>query len=179
MSRYPSATSAFAAALAMSLMAPVMADDALTSYGNINDTYGVVPPFFEQVPRTTLPDLWGAFTAHQMNPELGMSPEQRGLVGVAMAAQTGCHACLYFHAAEAIANGATETDVLAAVEVGMATGRLDAALAAMEVTPRDFRARTDLVLWGDAATVKLRTMSPELCSSVAEQVQAIEQYCGQ
>lgn len=178
MSRYPYARSAVAAALTISVMAVVMADDAQTSYGHINDTYGVVPSFFERIPRTTLPDLWGAFTAHQMNPELGMSPEQRGLVGVAVSAQSGCHACLYFHAAEAIANGATETDVLAAVEVGMITGRLDAALAAMDVTPRDFRARTDLVLWGNAATVRLRTVSPELCSRVAEHVQAIEEYCG-
>lgn len=95
-----------------------------------------------------------------------------------MGAQNGFHACLYFHAAEAIANGATGADVLAAAEIGIVTGRLDAALAKMEVAPSEFRARTDLVLWGDAATVSLRTVSPELCSRVAEHVQAIEEYCG-
>ena len=73
-----------------------------------------------------------------------------------MGAQNGFHACLYFHAAEAIANGASGADVLAAVEIGMVTGRLDAALAGMEVTPSEFRARTDLVLRGDAATAKKR-----------------------
>ena len=56
-----------------------------------------------------------------------------------MGAQNGFHACLYFHAAEAIANGATGADVLAAVEIGMVTGRLDAALAGMEVAPSEFR----------------------------------------
>ena len=46
MSGYPFATKAVAA-LSISVMTPAMADDAHTSYGNINNTYGVVPSFFE------------------------------------------------------------------------------------------------------------------------------------
>lgn len=164
MTSYSHLINALVAVFAISAMPMLaMADDADTTYQNISETYGAVPTFFWQFQREEVADAWEAFSAHQMNPDLALEGGMRELMGVAVAAQGSCQSCLYFHTAAALANGASEADILAALRVGEATGRLDAIIAKVDATPRDFRRATDLVLWGDMTTVAVRSPSAEFC----------------
>lgn len=164
MTSYARLTNALVAVFALSATPMLaMADDPDTTYQNISETYGAVPTFFWQFPREELADAWEAFSAHQMNPDLALEGGMRELIGVALAAQGSCQSCLYFHTAAALANGASEADILAALRVGEATGRLDAIIAKVDVAPKDFRQATDLVFWGDMTTVAARSPSAEFC----------------
>jgi AhpD family alkylhydroperoxidase len=164
MTSYAHLINALVTVFALSAMPMLaMADDANTTYQNISETYGAVPTFFWQFSREEVAEAWEAFSAHQMNPDLGLQGGMRELMGVAVAAQGSCQSCLYFHAAAALANGASEADILAALRVGQATGRLDAMIAKVDATPRDFRRATDLVLWGDMTTVAVRSPPAEFC----------------
>lgn len=164
MTSYAHRTNALVAVFALSAMPMLaMADDADTTYQYISETYGAVPTFFWQFPREELPNAWEAFSDHQMNPDLALEGSMRELIGVAVAALGSCQPCLYFHTAAALANGASEADILAALRVGQATGRLDARIAKVDVAPKDFQRATDLILWGDMTTVAVRSPSAEFC----------------
>ncbi|MFD1255072.1 Carboxymuconolactone decarboxylase family protein [Devosia equisanguinis] len=164
MTSYAHLTNALVSVFAFSAMPMLaMADDADATYQNISETYGAVPTFFWQFPREELPNAWEAFSNHQMNPNLALESGMRELIGVAVAAQGSCQSCLYFHTAAALANGASQADILAALRVGEATVRLDAIISKVDVAPEDFRRATDLVLWGDMTTVAVRSPSAEFC----------------
>jgi AhpD family alkylhydroperoxidase len=173
-------TIALVVSLALSAIPIVaVADDADSAYQNIGETYGLVPGFFSQFPRDQLANLWGAFSAHQMNPDLDMDGGTRELIGIAIAAHGPCQACLYFHVAAALANGASEDDILAAVNVAQATARLHAGMSESVLEPMDFRQATDLVLWGDAPTVAARSPSAEFCQRLVAAKGELAGFCSE
>ena len=152
-----------------------MADDARATYGDIGETYGAVPGFFRLFPRDNVAEAWGAFTALQLNPDIDMDAKSRELIGVAVAAQGPCRPCVYFHAAAALANGATEAEIGAVIGIGTATRRLHTALGEAGADAETFKRETDLVLWGDARSIELRGPSSDFCraTSACEDVSAL------
>jgi AhpD family alkylhydroperoxidase len=171
---------ALAATLAFSAM-PItaMGDDDHTAYQDIGETYGFMPSFFSQFPRQDLANLWGAFSAHQMNPDLAMAGSIRELIGVAVAAQGPCQTCLYFHSAAALANGASEDDILTAIAVARASRHLHASMSKADATPLEFRQATDLVLWGDASTAAARSPSAKFCQRLVAAKGDLAGFCQQ
>jgi AhpD family alkylhydroperoxidase len=160
---------ALAACLLMANAARAMAaDDFSAAYQDITETFGSFPGFFWLFPRDQLAETWDAFTALQMNPDIVVDARTRELIGVAVASQGGsCRSCVYFHAAAALANGASREEIREAVSIGVATQRLDAAISEAGSDLAAFKRETDLVLWGDARTIELRGPSPDLCSFIS------------
>ncbi|MBW4655929.1 MAG: carboxymuconolactone decarboxylase family protein [Kaiparowitsia implicata GSE-PSE-MK54-09C] len=160
---------------------PIMAmgEDAHIAYQDIGETYGFMPSFFSQFPREELANVWGAFTAHQMNPDLAIKGDLRELIGVAVAAQGPCPSCLYFHIAAALANGASEGDILMAIAVAQATGQVHAGISTAQVASMEFRRTTDLVLWGDASTVASRSPSAGFCQRLVAATVHLQGFCGE
>ena len=157
-----------AAALAACLVfvgAPmgVVADDADAAYLDIVGTYGTVPGFFHLFSRDDVAEGWEAFTTLQMNPDLAMDAKTRELIGIATASQGPCRPCVYFHAAAALANGASNAEIREAVDIGAATRRLNAALGKAGADADRFKRETNLVLWGDSRTIQLRGPSADFC----------------
>jgi AhpD family alkylhydroperoxidase len=142
------------------------AGDADAAYEDIGETYGAIPGFFRLFPRDDVADAWDAFVTLQLNPSIAMDPKMRELIGVAVATQGPCRSCVYFHAAAALANGASQEEIREAVGVGAATRRLNAAFSYAGADFDTFKHETDLVLWGDARTIELRGPGEDFCEFI-------------
>lgn len=140
----------------------VVAADAAAAYQDIEETYGSVPGFFRLFPGEGVSEAWGAFRALQLNPDIGLDAKGRELIGVALAAQGDCQPCLYFHVAAATANGASESEIVAAAALVTAIRLLHTNLQQVEADPFIFARETDLVLWGDARTADRRRPTVEV-----------------
>lgn len=152
----------------MTIAAPQTASaaDADTAYLDIGETYGTVPGFFRLFPDGEIAEAWDAFKLLQLNPDITMDARTRELLGVAVAAQGPCRACIYFHAAAALANGASKEEIRQAVGIGAATRRLSAAFSGADADLDAFKQATDLVLWGDARTIELRGPPADFCGFI-------------
>lgn len=83
-------------------------------YRDIEETLGVVPSMFRNIPDASLELEWQLFKRLQM--EEGPIPSKyRELIGVAIAAATKCRYCSFFHTEMAKLNGATEAEIEDAV----------------------------------------------------------------
>jgi AhpD family alkylhydroperoxidase len=164
--------SIYAAALAclVSVVAPegVLADEAEAAYEDMAETYGSVPGFFRLFPPDDVADVWYRFRTLQLNPDIAMDATTRELIGVAVATQGPCRPCVYFHAAAALANGASKEEIREAVGVGAATRRLNAAFNDVALDIGAFTRETDLLLWGDAKTITLRGPQAGFCAFIID-----------
>jgi AhpD family alkylhydroperoxidase len=142
------------------------AGDANAAYQDIGETYGTIPGFFRLFSSDEVADAWEAFKLLQLNPDLTIEAKARELIGVAVATQGTCTSCVYFHAAAAMANGASMEEIRDAVGVGTATRRLSAAFSKADADLDTFKTETDLVLWGDARTVELRGPLGDFCTFI-------------
>jgi AhpD family alkylhydroperoxidase len=110
-----------AAALALAGLASVPAHSAdrpnLKTYWNIQRHFGVVPKFFNLFPEDKLPGLWSEYNAVQLNPNTALDAKTKQLIGLAVAAQAGCSACIYFQTSAALANGANYKEIQEAVAI--------------------------------------------------------------
>lgn len=153
----PLAAAALSALLALSTVPQVaIAADVTVAYQEIEETYGIVPGFFRLFAAEGAAEAWAAFKALQMNPDLGLDARTRELIGVALAAQGDCLPCVYFHVAAASANGASETEIVAAAALLGATQRLHTAFEQAGAERSVFAREVDLVLWGDVQTAERR-----------------------
>lgn len=148
------------------------AQTAEEAYLDIQETYGTTPGFFHLVPRDMIVEAWGAFTNLQINPDRAIDAKTRELIGIAVAAQNACKPCVYFHVAAAVANGASQGEMIEALDVGTATRHLDSVLVHAGSDMNAFKRETDLVLWGDARTVQLKAPPMDLWRLLEAQVQA-------
>jgi len=167
--RHAICAAAFVASLVIVAAPPaVSADDleAEATYEDVRETYGFVPGFFRLFERDDVADAWQAFRTLQLNPYLTMEARTRELISVAVAAQGPCRACVYFHAAAAFANGASQEAIREAVGVGAATRRFNDLIMNARADVGAFRHETDLVLWGDAATIARRGPPPGFCDFI-------------
>ena len=146
----------------------VTAGEPEETYQDVEDTYGFVPGFFRLFARADVADAWYAFRTLQLNPYIDMEAKTRELIGVAVATQGPCRPCVYFHAAAALANGATKEEIREAVGVGAATRRLNLLILEAGMDMDTFQRETDLLLWGDVRTIERRGPPPEFCSFVID-----------
>jgi AhpD family alkylhydroperoxidase len=157
---------ALAALLSVEASSAALGDEASTAYEDIGETYGAISGFFRLFSRDDIADVWHAFRTLQLNPTIVMAARTRELISVAVAAQGPCRPCVYFHAAAALANGASREEIREAVGVGAATRRLNFAFMETWVDFDTFKRETDLVLWGDAATVAQRGPDDDFCAFI-------------
>jgi len=89
-------------------------------YNDIRNTFGQVPTFFTHVPDATLEHDWLAFKAWQLN-ETVIPLKYKELIGLAVAAQSQCPYCLFYHREVAKFFGATTAELDEAARMGMQT----------------------------------------------------------
>lgn len=128
------------------LAGAVMAQDAPSTYRDIETTLGVVPGFFKMFPEEGIAGAWTEFKTVQLNPKSVLSGKEKELIGLAVAAQIPCSYCIYFHTAAARANGATDAEIREAVAMAAITRHWSTVLNGMQVDPAAFRQETDAVL---------------------------------
>ncbi len=131
---------------AATLTSTAMAQDAATTYRDIEATLGAVPTFFKLFPEEGIAGAWSEFKSVQLNPHTALSGKEKELIGLAVAAQIPCTYCIYFHTAAAKLNGATDTEVREAVAMAAITRHWSTVLNGMQADPAGFKQETDTVL---------------------------------
>ena len=117
-------TSSAAVALALVGLASVSANSEeyygvpnLLTYWNIQKSFGAVPKFFHLFPEGRLPAMWNDYNRVQLNPNTVLDAKTKQLIGLAVAAQARCSACIYFQTSAALANGATFKEIQEAIAI--------------------------------------------------------------
>jgi AhpD family alkylhydroperoxidase len=130
------------------LTTPASAQDAgaQAAYRDIENTLGLVPGFFKAFPQSGIAGAWSEFKSLQLNPNTKLDVKTKQLIGLAVSAQIPCHYCIYFHAAVARANGATEAEISEAVAMAAMTRHWSTVLNGMEIDLAAFKTETDAVL---------------------------------
>ncbi|MCC7476996.1 carboxymuconolactone decarboxylase family protein [bacterium] len=89
-------------------------------YADIQQTFGLVPEFFKNIPESSLEQEWSLMKTIQLAD--GAIPQKyRELIGVGIAAATHCRYCIYFHSVAAKLMGATDEEIQAALQYAKTT----------------------------------------------------------
>lgn len=83
----------------------------LLTYWDIRETLGMVPAFFDLFPKEKLPEMWEAYKEVQFGRDTVLDGKTKQLIGLAVAAEAGCSACIYFQSSAAMANGASFQEI--------------------------------------------------------------------
>lgn len=151
------ALAAAAAVVALpSLPASAGEDPNVRTYWNIQSYFGVVPKFFHLFPEAALPAMWKEFRDVELNPNTDLDGKTKQLIAVAVATEAGCSACIYFHSAAALANGASGKELQEAVAVAVIGGQWSKVL-----TQSTFQTvKTDTNVLTSIGTLKMKARQP-------------------
>jgi AhpD family alkylhydroperoxidase len=78
---------------------------------DIEQTFGLVPEFFQRVPDYLLPTEWASFKSLQLSDQTAIPNKYKELIGLAISGATRCRYCAYFHTEAARLFGATEEEI--------------------------------------------------------------------
>lgn len=94
--------------------------DADAARAAIEKLVGFVPAFMKAIPDRALPGAWGELEGLEANPKTAIPCRYKELIGLAVAAQVPCPACVYGYTRLAKVNGASDAQVgEAVVEAGL------------------------------------------------------------
>ena len=93
---------------------------------DIQETLGLVPTFFKQVPDYLIPSEWASFKSLELSDQTAIPNKYKELIGLAVSGATRCRYCAYFHTEAARLFGAsddeiTETALIAKNTMGWST----------------------------------------------------------
>ena len=107
-------------------------------YKEIEETLGLVPGFFKQIPDSSLELEWKLFRNMQLAD--GPIPSKyRHLVGLGISAATKCRYCTLFHTEVAKLHGATDAEIEDAVHYAKSTTGWSAYINGLQVDYDEFR----------------------------------------
>ena len=113
-------------------------------YAEIEAAFGFVPGFVKTLPDNSLRLEWETMKAVQMEP--GAVPNKyRELIGLAVAAASGCEYCTYFHTQFARLNGATDAEIEDAVHFAKSNKGWSTYLHGMQYDFARFREDVDRI----------------------------------
>src|SRR3977135_3724703 len=64
---------------------------------DIEETLGLVPEFFKQVPDYLIPTEWASFKSLQLSDQTAIPNKYKELIGLAVSGATRCRSCAYLH----------------------------------------------------------------------------------
>lgn len=134
-------TAALALVVAIPLSALAAGPDpygAVAARADIKATLGFVPGFLGAFPDEGIAGAWSEFKAVQANPKSALTPKDKELIGLAVAAQVPCEYCVYFHTKAAMANGATDREVKEAVAMASVVRHWSSFLNGMRIDEGQF-----------------------------------------
>ncbi len=112
---------ALAAVTGLVALAPQIAcaADAMASpeaaMKDVEATFGAVPSFIKVLPQAAVPGAWAEFKAIELSPDTALSPKEKSLISLAVAAQIPCQYCIYADTMSAKQAGATDEEIAEAV----------------------------------------------------------------
>ena len=127
---------AFAAALAST---PARADDYDATLKDIQSTMGGVPSFVKQFPKAGLPGAWAEVKAIELSDKTALTPKEKSLISLAVAAQIPCSYCIWSDTENARHAGATDEEIQEAVAMAALTRHWSTIFNGMQVDFDQFK----------------------------------------
>jgi AhpD family alkylhydroperoxidase len=110
----------------------------------IEQTLGLVPTFFKEVPDYLIDSEWESFKLLQLG-ETAIPNKYKELIGLGVSGATRCRYCVYFHTEAARLFGATEEEITEASLMAKATMGWSTYLNAMAFDYDEFRREFDQI----------------------------------
>lgn len=95
--------------------------DAAAAYKDIEATMGGVPSFIKMFPKSALPGAWAEEKALELSTDTALSPKEKSLISLAVAAQIPCEYCVWADTMNAKRAGATDEEIGEAVAMAALT----------------------------------------------------------
>jgi AhpD family alkylhydroperoxidase len=87
---------------------------------DIQETLGIVPAFFREIPDGLVGSEWGSFKSLMLS-ETAIPNKYKELIGLGVSGATRCRYCAYFHTEAARLFGATDEEINEAALVAKST----------------------------------------------------------
>jgi AhpD family alkylhydroperoxidase len=78
---------------------------------DIEESLGLVPTFFKEVPDYLIPTEWESFKTLILSDQTAIPNKYKELIGLAVSGATRCRYCAYFHTEAARLFGATDDEI--------------------------------------------------------------------
>ena len=78
---------------------------------DIEETLGLVPEFFKDLPDYLMPTEWASFKSLQLSDQTAIPNKYKEMIGLAVSGATRCRYCVYFHTEAAKLFGATDEEI--------------------------------------------------------------------
>lgn len=111
----------------------------------IIEQYGVFPSYFDAYPKHALAGAWENFKQLEV-PKSNISPKNRELIKLAVAAQIPCVYCIYYHRMAAKSFGATDEELKEAVALGAQTRHWSMITQGAEIDFEDYKIEIDKIM---------------------------------
>jgi AhpD family alkylhydroperoxidase len=112
--------------------------------GDIRETLGIVPSFFDELPDIVFESEWTTFKNFQLG-ETAIPNKYKEMIGLAVSGATRCKYCAYFHTEAAKLFGATEEELLEAAFMAKHTMGWSTYLNAREYDYEEFKREFDQI----------------------------------
>jgi AhpD family alkylhydroperoxidase len=112
--------------------------DRTQVYKDIEQTFGLVPSFFQALPDSTLELEWELFKRIQLE-ESPIPNKYRELIGLGIAAVTRCRYCAFYHTEIAKLFGATDEEIEDAVHFAKATAGWSTYVNGLQIDYEQFK----------------------------------------
>jgi len=134
------------AAMAQTAQTPATPNPAEATYKDIEATLGIVPSFFKAFPQSGITGAWSEMKNLQLSDKTAVSPKNKQLISLAVAAQIPCAYCVHFHTVAAKANGASDEEIKEAVAMGAMTRHWSTVLNGMSIDLGTFKSEVATVM---------------------------------
>jgi AhpD family alkylhydroperoxidase len=112
---------------------------------DIEETLGLVPSFFRDIPDYMIESEWSSFKNLQLSDQTAIPNKYKELIGLGVSAATRCRYCCYFHTEAARLFGATEEEINEACMVAKNTMAWSTYLNARQYDYDEFRREFDRI----------------------------------
>lgn len=120
--------------------------DSQTAYSDMEKTYGFVPGFMRMFPENSVAAAWKTLKSIEMSSNAEISPKYKELIGLAVAAQTSCRECIYYHTEAAKVNGASTDEIREALAMSSFTRLMSTVLNGNQIDERKFKQETSQIM---------------------------------
>ncbi len=115
-------------------------------YNEMKLAFGFVPEFVKQYPQAGIVGVWKEMKGVEMNNDSEIPGKYKDLIGLAVAAQTPCQYCVYYHTQSAMKQGATKEEIAEAVAMSGITREWSTVLNGHFTDEKKFKSEADQVM---------------------------------
>jgi AhpD family alkylhydroperoxidase len=112
---------------------------------DIEQTLGLVPTFFKEVPDYLIDTEWDSFKKLVLSDETAIPNKYKELIGLGVSGATRCRYCAYFHTEAARLFGATDEEIAEASLIAKNTMGWSTWLNSMQFDYDEFRREFDQI----------------------------------